>query len=78
MRVLALPLLFLLGACSAIAPAKNDATAFENPQTGTIAAGCGPMQGFAGPLEQANEGCTKAWEAQGWVPLSTAVASLPE
>ncbi len=78
MRVLVLPTLLLLGACSAIAPGKTGATAFENPADGAVVAGCGPMQGFSGPLQKASEGCTKAWEAKGWVPLNGSVASMPE
>jgi hypothetical protein len=40
-RLLALPMLLLLAACSGLAPAKTEATAFENAQTGQRAAGCG-------------------------------------
>jgi len=77
-RILALPLLLLLAACSGLVPAKTEATTFENPQTGQVAAGCGPMQGFKGAIDKAQKGCDQAWEAKGWVPLDLSVAALPQ
>jgi hypothetical protein len=70
MRVFALLALLLLGACSSLAPAAVEATQFRNAQTGEIAAGCGSMQGFAGPLHEAQQGCIDAWKGQGWTPIS--------
>lgn len=77
-RALALPLLLLLAACSGLAPAKTEATAFENPQTGQLTAGCGPIQGFRGAVDKAQHGCDQAWQAKGWVPLNQSIASLAE
>ena len=77
-RALALPMLLLLAGCSGLAPAKTDATAFENPQTGQVADGCGPIQGFRGAVEKAHQGCDEAWQAKGWVPLNRSIASLPQ
>ena len=73
-RVLALPLLLLLAACGGLAPAKTQATAFQNPQTGQVVAGCGPMQGFAGAIEKAQQGCTESFKSAGWRHM----AHLPE
>ena len=69
-RALALPLLLLLAGCSGLIPAKTDATAFENPQTGQLADGCGPIQGFKDAVDKAQQGCDQAWQAKGWLPLS--------
>lgn len=77
-RALALPMLLLLAACSGLAPAKTEATAFENSQTGQVASGCGPMQGFKGAIDKAQQGCDRAWRAKGWVPLDPVVAALPK
>ena len=77
-RVVALPMLVLLAACSGLAPANTGATAFENPQTGLVATGCGPMQGFKGAVEEAQQGCDQAWQAKGWVPLNESIAAVPE
>ncbi len=76
-RVLALPLLLLLAACSGLAPAKTEATAFQNPQTGQVVAGCGPMQGFEGAVEEAQQGCTESYKSAGWRQLNGAVARAP-
>ena len=77
-RALALPLLLLLAACSGLAPAKTEATAFEDPQTGQLADGCGPIQGFRGAVDKAQHGCDQAWQAKGWVPLNQSIAALSE
>jgi len=77
-RVLALPLLLLLAACSGLAPAKTEATDFKNPQTGQVVAVCGPMQGFKGAIDKAQQGCEQAWQAKGWQPVNRAVAQAPE
>jgi hypothetical protein len=69
MRIFALLAVLLLGACSSLAPTAIDATRFRNTQTGEIAAGCGRMQGFAGPLHEAQQGCIDVWKSQGWTPL---------
>lgn len=71
MRIVALLAVLLLGACSSLAPEAVSATRFRNGQTGEIAAGCGPMQGFAGPLHEAQQGCIEAWKGQGWTPLDS-------
>jgi hypothetical protein len=71
-------MLLLLAACSGLAPAKTEATTFQNQQTGQMATGCGPMQGFKGAIDEAQKGCDQAWQAKGWVPLDGPVASLPE
>ena len=47
-RVLALPLLLLLAACGGLAPAKTQATAFQNPQTGQVVAGLRADAGLRG------------------------------
>jgi hypothetical protein len=78
MRALALPILLLLGGCTGLIPAATDATAFENPQTGQVTDGCGPIQGFKGAVDKAQRGCDQAWQAKGWVPLDHAVAALAE
>jgi hypothetical protein len=54
--------LLVLGACNSLAPAAVDATQFRNMQTGEGVSGCGPMQGFAGPLHKAQQGCIDAWK----------------
>jgi hypothetical protein len=77
-RILALPLLLLLAACSGLAPAQTEATAFKNQQTGHVATGCGPMQGFKGAIDEAQKGCEQAWQAKGWLPLNESVAAVPE
>ena len=77
-RVLALPMLLLLAACSGLAPAKTEATAFQHPQTGQVVEGCGPMQGFKGAIEKAQQGCDQAFQAKGWVPLNQSVAAAPQ
>lgn len=77
-RVLALPMLLLLAACSGLAPAQTEATAFQNRQTDQIATGCGPMQGFKGAIDEAQKGCSQAWQAKGWMPLNELVAAAPE
>jgi hypothetical protein len=77
-RVLALPMLLLLAACSGLAPAKTEATAFESLQTGQVATGCGPMQGFKGAIDKAQHGCDQAWQAKGWMPLNESIAAVPE
>jgi len=77
-RALALPLLLLLAGCGGLVPAKTDATALENPRTGRTAEGCGPMQGFKGAIDKAQQGCDQAWQAKGWMPLNQSVAALPE
>jgi hypothetical protein len=77
-RALALPILLLLAGCTGLSPAETQATAFENPQTGQIADGCGPIQGFRGAVDKAQQGCDQAWEAKGWVPLNHSVAALAE
>lgn len=69
MRIFALLTVLLLGACSALTPASVDATQFRNAQ-GQVAAGCGPMQGFAGALQKAQQGCIDAWKSKGWTPAS--------
>ena len=76
-RALALPLLFLLAACSGLAPAKTEATAFENPRR-QLADGCGPIQGFKGAVDKVQHGCDQAWQAKGWVPLNQSIAALAE
>jgi hypothetical protein len=70
MRVFAFLALLLLGACSSLAPTAIDAIPFRNAQTGEVANGCGPMQGFAGPLHKAQQGCIEAWKSKGWTALS--------
>ena len=55
----------MLGACSSLAPATVDGTGFRNTR-GQVTVGCGPMQGFAGPLEKAREGCIDAYKSKGW------------
>lgn len=77
-RVLALPMLLLLAACSGLAPAKTETTAFQNRQTGQVATGCGPMQGFKGAIDEAQKGCEQAWQAKGWVPVNRSVAAVPQ
>jgi hypothetical protein len=77
-RVLALPMVLLLAACSGLAPAQTEATVFQNQQTGQVATGCGPMQGFKGAIDEAQKGCGEAWQAKGWVALNQSVAAAPE
>ena len=77
-RLPALTMLLLLAACSGLAPAKTQATAFQNPQTGQVVAACGPMQGFEGAIDKAQQGCDQAYQAKGWVRLTNSVAALPE
>ena len=77
-RALALPMLLLLAACSGFAPEETEATTFENPQTGQVTSGCGPMQGFEVAIDKAQQGCHQAYQAKGWVPLNESVAALPE
>lgn len=77
-RVLALPMLLLLADCSGLAPATTQATAFQNPQNGQIAPACGPMQGFKGAVDNAEHGCTQAWQANGWEPMDRSVGVLPQ
>ena len=74
-RVLALPVLLLLAACSGLAPATTDATAFQNPKTGQVTSGCGPMQGFKGAIDKAQQGCKQAWQSKGWQPVNQAAAA---
>jgi hypothetical protein len=71
-------MLLLLAACSGLAPAETEATAFENPQTGQMASGCAPMQGFEGAIDKAQQGCDQAWQAKDWVPLNQSVAALSQ
>ncbi|HEX3970801.1 MAG TPA: hypothetical protein VHX19_05740 [Stellaceae bacterium] len=68
----------LLAACSGLAPAETQATNFKNSQTGEVASGCGPMQGFKGAIDEARKGCDQAWQAKGWIPLNSAIAQAPE
>jgi hypothetical protein len=75
-RLVALPLLSVLAACSGLSPAETQATAFENPQTGQVVAACGPMQGFKGAIEEAQKGCDESYASAGWKQIN--VASLPE
>jgi hypothetical protein len=75
-RVLALPLLLLLAACGGLAPAKTQATAFQNQLTGQIVAGCGPMQGFEGAIEKAQQGCTESYKSAGWQQVNSSVARV--
>jgi hypothetical protein len=77
-RALALPMLLLLAACSGFAPEETEATTFENPQTGQVTSGCGPMQGFKGAVDKVQHGCDQAWQAKGWKPLNQSVAALAE
>ena len=80
-RAFTLPTLLLptllLAACSGMAPAKTEATAFQNEATGQVVAGCGPMQGFKGAIDEAQKGCDQAWQAKGWTPLNQSVAAVP-
>ncbi|HEY3916366.1 MAG TPA: hypothetical protein VGL83_01170 [Stellaceae bacterium] len=69
MRLFALLAVLLLGACNSLAPGSVDATQFRNAQ-GQVATGCGPMQGFAGPLQKAQQGCIDAWKSKSWTPVS--------
>lgn len=69
MRIFAVLTALLLGACSTLTAASVDATRFRNAQ-GQVAEGCGPMQGFAGPLQKARQGCIDAWKNKGWMPAS--------
>ena len=55
--------MLLLSACST---ASVDATQFRNGQTGEVVAACGPMQGFAGPLHEAQQGCISSYKDKGW------------
>ena len=71
-------MLLLLAACSGVAAAKTEATAFENSRTGQMTAACGPRQGFKGALDKARHGCDQDWPAKGWVPLNQSVADLAE
>jgi hypothetical protein len=77
-RALALPLLLLLAACSGLAPAKTEATAFENVQTGQVVAACGPMQGFKGAIEEAQQGCAESYKSAGWQAVNRSVANVPK
>jgi hypothetical protein len=52
-----------LAACST---ASVDATQFRNQQTGQIENGCGPMRGFARPIQEAQQGCIDSFKDQGW------------
>jgi hypothetical protein len=69
MRIFAVLAVLLLGACSAFMPASVDATRFRNAQD-QVAEGCGPLQGFARPLQKAQQGCIDAWKSKGWTPAS--------
>jgi hypothetical protein len=55
-----------LAACST---ASINATEFRNDQTGQIEQGCGPMQGFAGPVQEAQQGCADSFKDQGWTQI---------
>jgi hypothetical protein len=63
-RALALLMLLLLAACGGLAPAKTEATAFQNPQTGQVVGACGPMQGFDGAIGKAQQGCDQTYPGQ--------------
>jgi hypothetical protein len=79
MRAFVLLSILLLGACSSVAPASVGSTRFRNDQTGGIVAACGPMQGFAGPLQRAKHGCNESYKGKGWTPVAeTAIASAAE
>lgn len=71
MRVFALLAVLLLGACSGLTPASVGATRFRDAQSGEVVSGCGPMQGFAGPLHEAQQGCIDSYKGKGWTPLSS-------
>jgi hypothetical protein len=75
-RILALPMLLLLAACSGLAPAKTEATTFQNMETGELVAGCGPMQGFEGAIEKAQQGCAQSYQSAGWHQVNGSVANL--
>jgi hypothetical protein len=75
-RVLALPMLLLLAACGGLAPAQTEATAFQNTATGEVVVGCGPMQGFEGAIEKAQQGCAQSYQSAGWQQVNKSVANL--
>ena len=58
--------MLLLAACST---ASVQGAQFRNNQTGQIEQGCGPMQGFAGPLQEAQQGCSDSFKDQGWTKI---------
>lgn len=55
--------MLLLAACGTTSVGGSQ---FRNNQTGQIEQGCGPMQGFAGPLQEAQQGCIDSFKDQGW------------
>ena len=67
----------LLAACGGLAPAKTEATAFQNPQTGQVVGACGPMQGFDGAIGKAQQGCDQTYQAKGWTPLNRIASRRP-
>jgi hypothetical protein len=74
MRVLALPIVLLLDACSSPASATVDAVEFRNA-LGQITTGCGRLRGFADLLQKAQQGCIAAYKSIGWVPVTGEAAT---
>ena len=60
--------LCLLSACVP----GSQATRFKNPTTGEVVAACGPFIGLARATSEAEQGCTQAYEAKGWVKVTAA------
>jgi hypothetical protein len=73
-RAFALLSLLLLASCGSFTPIEVQGTAFQNPKTGQIVTGCGPMQGFEGAIDEAQSGCTDSYKSAGWQPVTGPVA----
>jgi hypothetical protein len=65
MRRIGLLTLVLVTACAPPGPENR----FRNPATGEVVAACGPYIGLASAAKEAEQGCTEAYEEQGWVRL---------
>ncbi len=55
--------LLLLSACSV---ETTSALNFRNPQTGEVAAVCGPLTGFSVAVDEARKGCADSYRDDGW------------
>lgn len=66
MRGICVLALLLLADC---VPA-DQATHFKNPTTGEVVAACGPFPGMARATSEAEDGCTQAYVAKGWVKVT--------
>jgi hypothetical protein len=63
-RIGLLIVLMLVSAC-----ASGPETRFRNPATGEVRAACGPFIGIPEAVQEAEKGCTEAYEEKGWVRL---------